>query len=49
MGNGLIFIVEMEGIFADNQLLFGHNSIKTTELYTHVAASSFNKTQDLLD
>jgi len=31
------------------QALLGHNSIKTTEIYTHVAASSFNKIKNLLD
>jgi site-specific recombinase XerD len=49
MGNGLIFMVEKEGIFADIQLLLGHNLLKTTEIYTHVAASSFNKIKNLLD
>ena len=31
------------------QALIGHNSLKTTEIYTHVAASSFNKIKNLLD
>lgn len=30
------------------QLLLGHNSTKTTEIYTHVAETSFNKIKDLL-
>lgn len=30
------------------QLLLGHNSTKTTEIYTHVAESSFNSIKDLL-
>lgn len=31
------------------QVLLGHNSIKTTEIYTHVAAKDFNKIKNLLD
>ncbi|MDO7135333.1 site-specific tyrosine recombinase/integron integrase [Algibacter lectus] len=30
------------------QLLLGHNSTKTTEIYTHVATSSFTEIKDLL-
>ena len=30
------------------QLLLGHNSTKTTEIYTHVAETSFNGVKDLL-
>ena len=30
------------------QLLLGHNSTKTTEIYTHVAETSFNSIKDLL-
>ena len=30
------------------QLLFGHNSTKTTEIYTHVANKTFGKIKDLL-
>lgn len=30
------------------QLLLGHNSTKTTEIYTHVAETSFKKIKDLL-
>ena len=31
------------------QTLLGHNSSKTTEVYTYVATSSFNNIKDLLD
>ena len=31
------------------QTLLGHNSSKTTEIYTHVANNSFNNIKDLLD
>lgn len=31
------------------QLLLGHNSTKTTEIYTHVAKSSFDSTKNPLD
>ena len=31
------------------QMLLGHNSLKKTELYTHVAERSFNKIKNLLD
>ncbi|WP_421151681.1 hypothetical protein [Seonamhaeicola sp. NFXS20] len=31
------------------QLLLGHNSTKTTEIYTHVAKSSFNFIKNPLD
>ncbi|MDH5379718.1 MAG: site-specific integrase [Cyclobacteriaceae bacterium] len=31
------------------QALLGHNSLKTTEIYTHVAAKDFNKIKNLLD
>ena len=31
------------------QALLDHNSIKTTEIYTHVAESSFNAIKNLLD
>ena len=30
------------------QLLLGHSSTKTTEIYTHVAETSFNGIKDLL-
>ena len=30
------------------QVLLGHNSTKTTEIYTHVAATSFKEVKDLL-
>lgn len=31
------------------QSLLGHNSLKTTEIYTHVAVKDFNKIKNLLD
>ena len=31
------------------QTLLGHNSIKTTEIYTHVAINTFDKVKNLLD
>ena len=31
------------------QLLLGHNSTKTTEIYTHVATNSFNSIKNPLD
>ena len=31
------------------QLLLGHNSIKTTEIYTHVASNNFNLIKNPLD
>jgi len=31
------------------QTLLGHNSLKTTEIYTHVATNSFDKIKNLLD
>jgi len=30
------------------QMLLGHNSTKTTEIYTHVATNSFKRIKDLL-
>jgi len=30
------------------QLLMGHNSTKTTEIYTHVATNTFTNLKDLL-
>ena len=30
------------------QLLLGHNSTKTTEIYTHVATNTFKQIKDLL-
>ncbi|WP_157503013.1 tyrosine-type recombinase/integrase, partial [Mangrovimonas xylaniphaga] len=31
------------------QLLLGHNSTKTTEIYTHVASNTFNSITNPLD
>ncbi|ELR73830.1 putative tyrosine recombinase [Fulvivirga imtechensis AK7] len=31
------------------QVLLGHNSCKTTEMYTHVAINSFKNIKNLLD
>ena len=33
----------------NTQVLLGHNSLKITEIYTHVAVSSFNQIKNLLD
>ncbi|MCK5103437.1 MAG: hypothetical protein KAR17_11510 [Cyclobacteriaceae bacterium] len=31
------------------QILLGHSSSKTTEIYTHVATTTFNSINNLLD
>lgn len=42
-------LLENEPDFKRIQSLLGHNSLKTTEIYTHVALNSFNKIKNLLD